>query len=287
MSDLRELGLSSYEDRAYRALVGLGTATASEIAERSGVPEGRIYDVLETLASAGMARVQRDTRPKRYAAVDPAVGVERLVDARTDDLRAEIDRTERIGQEVVDTLGETAGSDRFRTTAIGPEESLELLFERIDAATDRIAVVASAFAPTLDVAAIVPDALDHLGDALDRGVTIDLLASDQLVATAPETVVERIQTGPFASEAFDLRTVPELAGDLFIVDHVEVCFEVVNPIDPDAVVGLIDLQDPAFAFELEDQFDAEWERARRIRSRDYRSAGDADSEGSWEDNSTQ
>ncbi|MFB6219023.1 MAG: helix-turn-helix domain-containing protein, partial [Halobacteriaceae archaeon] len=46
MADLGDLGLSEYESRAYRALLRTGPATAEELSEESGVPMGRVYDVL-------------------------------------------------------------------------------------------------------------------------------------------------------------------------------------------------------------------------------------------------
>lgn len=43
---LEEAGLSPYQADAYAALLELGSASASEIATTSGVPQPRIYDVL-------------------------------------------------------------------------------------------------------------------------------------------------------------------------------------------------------------------------------------------------
>jgi len=67
MESLRDLGLSSYEDRAYRGLLGLGTGTAADVTAESDVPKGRIYDALGGLESRGLVRVQSDREPKRYA----------------------------------------------------------------------------------------------------------------------------------------------------------------------------------------------------------------------------
>ncbi len=40
MTELEELGLSSYEESAYRALLASGAATARTVSETSGVPTG-------------------------------------------------------------------------------------------------------------------------------------------------------------------------------------------------------------------------------------------------------
>lgn len=50
---LRDAGLSKYQSQAYTALLRLGTASATELADESGVPAARIYDVLRDLEEKG------------------------------------------------------------------------------------------------------------------------------------------------------------------------------------------------------------------------------------------
>ncbi|WP_136687968.1 TrmB family transcriptional regulator [Halorhabdus amylolytica] len=50
---LEKAGFSPYQADAYVALLELGSATATDIAERSGVPDPRIYDVLRDLEAEG------------------------------------------------------------------------------------------------------------------------------------------------------------------------------------------------------------------------------------------
>ncbi|MFD1640466.1 TrmB family transcriptional regulator [Halohasta litorea] len=52
---LEEAGLSPYEAQVYVTLLDLGTASATEIADESGIPGPRIYDVLRSLADRGYA----------------------------------------------------------------------------------------------------------------------------------------------------------------------------------------------------------------------------------------
>ncbi len=68
---LRKHGFSEYEAKAYTAVVGLGRGTAREICEISGVPQGRVYTVLNTLADRGFVEVEEGS-PTFYLADDPA-----------------------------------------------------------------------------------------------------------------------------------------------------------------------------------------------------------------------
>ena len=72
------LGLTSYEARAYMALVGSESLTATQAARESGVPRQRIYDVLEGLVARGLAELLSG-RVARFAALAPQAAVERLL----------------------------------------------------------------------------------------------------------------------------------------------------------------------------------------------------------------
>jgi sugar-specific transcriptional regulator TrmB len=50
---LREAGLSPYQADAYAALLAVGSASAGELTDESGVSRPRIYDVLRDLATEG------------------------------------------------------------------------------------------------------------------------------------------------------------------------------------------------------------------------------------------
>ena len=52
-----ELGLSQNEGKVYLTLVEFGKLSANDLSGKSGVPYGRIYDVLESLKNKGLVVV--------------------------------------------------------------------------------------------------------------------------------------------------------------------------------------------------------------------------------------
>ncbi|MDX1612055.1 MAG: helix-turn-helix domain-containing protein, partial [Candidatus Thermoplasmatota archaeon] len=72
---LMTLGLTDYQARAYGALVGMGTATASEIAEAGNIPRSKVYSVLDDLVRDTWASVEAG-RPKVYRPARPRDRVE-------------------------------------------------------------------------------------------------------------------------------------------------------------------------------------------------------------------
>jgi sugar-specific transcriptional regulator TrmB len=74
---LKKLGFTEYEARAYISLVGFGMATAREIHENSGVPQGRIYSVLKSLSDRNFIEIQ-EGNPSYYYAENPGAILGRL-----------------------------------------------------------------------------------------------------------------------------------------------------------------------------------------------------------------
>jgi len=69
--------LNIYETKVWLALLSKGIASAGEIAEMSGVPRSRTYDVLESLEKNGFA-ISKVGKPAKYIVVKPTVVLERL-----------------------------------------------------------------------------------------------------------------------------------------------------------------------------------------------------------------
>jgi len=78
VSKIRDFfGLNVYETKVWLALLGKGVASAGEVAEISGVPRSRAYDVLESLEKMGFAIV-RLGKPVKYLGVKPKAILEKL-----------------------------------------------------------------------------------------------------------------------------------------------------------------------------------------------------------------
>jgi sugar-specific transcriptional regulator TrmB len=72
-----QFALNIYETKVWLALLGRGLASAGEIAEISGVPRSRTYDVLESLEKMGFA-IMKLGKPVKYIAIKPNIIIEKL-----------------------------------------------------------------------------------------------------------------------------------------------------------------------------------------------------------------
>lgn len=85
---LKGIGLTMYEAEAYVTLISLISSTAAEIAEKSGIPRSKIYDVLKGLSKKNYIEVE-DGRPQTYHVKSPV----EVLSREKDRLEAEIDDT--------------------------------------------------------------------------------------------------------------------------------------------------------------------------------------------------
>ena len=88
MEEFAELGLTKNEAKAYETLAKHGKLSASEVSRESGVPYSRVYDILGSLISKGLAEVVPE-KTKKFIAGDPKAFLE-IIQKRKDALeRAE------------------------------------------------------------------------------------------------------------------------------------------------------------------------------------------------------
>lgn len=69
--------LNIYETKVWLALLTKGIASAKEVADISGVPRSRTYDVLESLEKRGFA-ITRIGKPVKYISVKPTEVIEKM-----------------------------------------------------------------------------------------------------------------------------------------------------------------------------------------------------------------
>jgi sugar-specific transcriptional regulator TrmB len=119
---LGQLGLTSYEAKAYVALLRRDSSTASEVARVAGLPRQRIYDVLGSLVERGLASA-RPGNVVKYVANAPELALERLIQRQ----REQLAELERHTADVIDRLTPQFDAGRAHTD---PLEYIEVLRDR-------------------------------------------------------------------------------------------------------------------------------------------------------------
>jgi len=170
---LEDAGLSPYQAAVYVALLDLGTASATEVADASEVPKARVYDVIDALAEREyIEKYEQGTLKAR--AHSPAEVL--------DDLRVRADRLETAAAEI---------EDRWEQPPL--ERSTASIVKQFETVVDRARLFIEQ-ADTRVYVSVSPEHLEALRETLkaahERGVVVHILIHTDSDADppAPETV---------------------------------------------------------------------------------------------------
>ncbi|PSP98724.1 ArsR family transcriptional regulator [Halobacteriales archaeon QS_4_70_19] len=167
---LEEVGarfdFGEYETEAYLAVLEHGQLTASEIAEKTDIPQPRVYDTVRSLSENGLVEL-RESRPIQVLAVDPEEAFEDV-------------------QSTLTTLVSSL-SERYRAPA-RDAEAVSLITSRQTILRYLEEVISGAEYEL--VLSLTPDLLSRFEDEIkarrDAGVSIDLLLAPASEVPGPD-----------------------------------------------------------------------------------------------------
>ena len=180
------LGLNDYEARAFLALARLGRARAVTIAKESGIPTGRVYDVLRMLELKGLVARQGS----EYVIVDPVKSLSR----KAQEVMIRAHEQSREIQKLAHSLASIvpqAATEEVRVL-YGVEKSISAATAALDTCRDppyftvykaieKLGEYWPALSLLIDrlqpgtrilVHSLPPDALDALDQLLEKGVEV-------------------------------------------------------------------------------------------------------------------
>ena len=97
MVDMSYLGLTKNESKVFESLLHIGKSSASEVSKHSGVPYGRIYDVLASLEQKGLVKIIPE-KGKKFVPSDPS-SLKKIIEEKKkslDGLEIEIEKLKEL-----------------------------------------------------------------------------------------------------------------------------------------------------------------------------------------------
>jgi len=247
---LVRLGLTTYEARAYVALVRRDSFTAAQVARQSGLPRQRIYDVLSSLVEKGLASTRPGTVVK-YAAIDPEPAIERLVASR----RAAVAEIERDAAALVATLGPEFAAGQAHSD---PLEYIEVLRDR-GAINERFAELQAGVQREILVFTKPPYATPPQENVEGIEVTRSHAARSVYefsVFDDPDTT-EGVRR--FIEAGEEARFVEQVPLKLVIIDEAIVMFGMQDPVGGSSELTIMVVEHPALASTLKLAFGSVWD----------------------------
>lgn len=265
---LKKLGLTGYESNVYLALLKLGYADADEIALNAKIPMGRIYNVLSGLKEMHLVRAQ-ETRPKRYACVEPATALSRLSKIKQEELKhtwAEIESLENDLRSELSGIVAKNPEKSFWTVAIGAE-STELMREIISGSQKELLFF---MASRIKSEQMKNDLLkeENIGivralyDTMKKGVNVKVILNKDVDFSKLEgsPVIKKLLNYLGKELNCRLATIPATPFD--IIDGENVLLQMENPLNPDEIFAVVNIRDAKLAGELRTKFFTIWDSAQ-------------------------
>lgn len=259
--ELKGFGLSTYDSNAYAALLRLGVADASTLAQKAGIPFGRVYDVLNGLVERGLLTIQ-EGRPKQYRAVQPRVAMSLLLAQRKRELDDRYADLTKLASDLEKRLSPKVKKDpsSFYSARVGEAESREFLVEKLAEATVSMDVNLEVQRYQSEDEAL----FEALVAAVDRGVRTRILVREADIPHILDSPVnERIARSmlPHLGRTLFVRVTDGEQVPFAVVDGEKALLGVKNPLDPTTYFATVFIWDPKFASELAGRFDALWDGA--------------------------
>jgi sugar-specific transcriptional regulator TrmB len=249
LNELTSFGLTSYESRAYLALLRRDSLTAAQTARLAGVPRQRIYDVLAGLVKRGLAS-SRPGRVVKYAAAPPDVALERLLDNH----REQVALLERSAKAMVEELSAAYSAGQQQTD---PLEYIEILRDA-RAINERFSELQAGVKKEILVFTKPP----YARPAQENVEGLDLAKAGKARSVYEYSVVEDAAffagVRRFIELGEDARFVPELPLKLVIIDETIVMFGMQDPVAGSSELTIVVVEHPSLASVLKLAFEAVW-----------------------------
>jgi sugar-specific transcriptional regulator TrmB len=277
---LKGADLSNYEINAYMALLNSEALTAREIGEKSGVPSGRIYEILEELKNKAMVEIQ-DSRPKKYKALTFNKGFQNLIshfsEENTRKVSFLIEQAKILENKIYnsDLFFKKESSKIFWSTAFCATSIISLYVKKSNETKEEILDTGFLNENTFKVLPRARNLYKGIYNALKRGVQVKYLWSFEYDnRTLPEELINKNfelfnNLKIKFKELFDLsckkdefemkfihRKIPTYY-DIF--DKKRVLVKLQNPLKPYQFFACMDMLDPNLANELREKFLEIWE----------------------------
>jgi HTH-type transcriptional regulator, sugar sensing transcriptional regulator len=250
VAQLTRLGLTSYEAKAYLALIRRDAYTAAQVARQAGLPRQRIYDVLSSLVEKGLA-VARPGTVVKYAATAPDLAVEMLIQAH----RHQLEALEEAARSMVDSLKPAFEAGQAHTD---PLDYIEVLRDR-RAINERFAELQAGVKDEILVFTKPPYAKPPQENVEGLQVTRTHAARSiyEFGVFDDPAVTEGVRR--FIEAGEEARFVPELPLKLVIIDETIVMFGMEDPVAGSAELTIVVVEHTSLAKVLKTAFDAIWQ----------------------------
>lgn len=263
MTSLEEFGLTRYESKAYLTLLSMGTSDARKLSSQSGLPFGRIYDVLSSLESKGLVEKQA-SRPKKFLAVRPKLALKKLLNLRTEEMKQLVQRAGKVEDELNILFTKTPAENLFWSVAVG-DKTMQSYLEKLAQARKELLTYVEVHPKSMHSKEDeVTEFLKVLSKLVEKEVTVKLLIGCKDI-TALEKIVPQATSFIGLLDGVQVKAIQTISNPFDVIDEEKVQLKVRNPAKPEEYFASIYVWQKEFATELRKKFNEMWKEAKKFK----------------------
>jgi sugar-specific transcriptional regulator TrmB len=247
---LRQVGLSRYEASIYMGLLMDETAKISEISKRTGVPQPKAYQALDSLVGKGFCVVGPDA-VNRYRALPPSIALADFMDSLLEAKRTAQTLVEELTSIQEDGRGQELWAPPIEIVK-GSRQVNQMVLERVASARKEILFFAKV--PVITSAEIA----DTLVGALGRKVAIQIVYEGEYLED--EAMAKRAAF--YGSKGAVHRRVDELPTKMVVFDR-QLVLTSISTERGEGFMALV-LRHPGLVQHMLSSFEREWERGEEF-----------------------
>lgn len=254
---LQQIGLNAYESRTYLVLVGHPKFKALELAARADVPRQKIYEVLDSLAEKGFARVVQE-KTKLFSAIEPELAVAHYIARRHEQLRIELGEQSRAATDLVEDLKRAHSEGQ---EGRGTLDYLRIVSDPGQTAAQYRRMIASCQREYLEFSR-PPYAVDPLDErsvrhARQRGVTCRILLE---AANVDDAVAKRL--AEYSEAGIEVRCTASLPMKLALFDGHRGMIALLDPLVTKPTWTAVTFDHPGMSEAMHGLFEDYWSRGQ-------------------------
>ncbi|MFW9855374.1 MAG: TrmB family transcriptional regulator [Candidatus Thorarchaeota archaeon] len=163
LKDLEALGLTTNEARVYYTILPLGSTTASNLVNKTGIPDSKIYRFLSKLEEKGLIRIQ-DGKPKEYVPLSPSEGLKHLENRISEQYNEKLLTIERLNVTLSSRCVEVEDAPKLAYIIKGEANIINQARELIMKAKKSIMLMV----PTLEIYSRIKNSIEDLPGNVPR-----------------------------------------------------------------------------------------------------------------------
>ncbi|TXT62856.1 MAG: putative transcriptional regulator [Promethearchaeota archaeon] len=265
----KAMNLSTYEIDCYITLLKFGEMPARKITKESGVPIGRVYDVLIELKEKGLIEIQEEVWPKLYKPIQPSQAsynlVMRVYDQNKKQEKLLLEKAKKLERKLSKSkLGEQLESSKlFWSITYDTPSILSTYLNYFRELKEELLLTGFINKYTLKIIPWTKPLFEILSDALERGIKIKYLFSfeyDERTLTREiknrcdnefsglKKKIDKVYSLDLNSVKYQMRYVyKKIPSYIDILDQKRAFIKLQNPMNPIAFFACINILDLHFA----------------------------------------